>query len=262
MSGPRRARTDDLRIKSPLLYRLSHRRPPSRKHGGEALARPAKVTGQGPRELVRWRLDGPRKHRRSSTSPIASPCHHRFMATQTKHIGILLFDEVEELDAVGPWEVLAYWTKNHPDEGYAISCISKDGRPVVAAKGLTIGAHHSYATMPALDVLIYPGGWGTRAHLKDDEQLGWVRRQRESVPLMTSVCTGALVYAAAGLLTGHVRPPRIGPRWSYSPNWTRRSRSGRISTATSGQRRRDHRSRRLGRHRYGTTSGGPAGRRG
>lgn len=124
------------------------------------------------------------------------------MATGTKHVGILLFDEVEELDAVGPWEVLAYWTKNHPDDGYAISCISKDGRPVLAAKGLTIGAHHSYATMPALDVLIYPGGWGTRSHLTDDEQLAWVRSQRESVPLMTSVCTGALVYAAAGLLTG------------------------------------------------------------
>ena len=122
------------------------------------------------------------------------------MAADTKTIGILLFNEVEELDAVGPWEVLAYWTRNHPQDGYAVITLSKDGQPVDCAKGLTIAAHHSYATVPPLDVLIYPGGWGTRAHLADNHQLDWVRRQREQVPLMTSVCTGALVYAAAGLL--------------------------------------------------------------
>lgn len=70
------------------------------------------------------------------------------------------------------------------------------------AKGLLVQAHHSYADAPPLDVLIYPGGHGTRAHLQDDAQLDWVRRQRAAVPLMTSVCTGALVYAAAGLLRG------------------------------------------------------------
>jgi len=68
------------------------------------------------------------------------------------------------------------------------------------AKGLTVLATHSYGDVPALDVLIYPGGQGTRSHLSDPEQLAWVRRQRESVPLLTSVCTGSLVFAAAGLL--------------------------------------------------------------
>jgi transcriptional regulator GlxA family with amidase domain len=66
---------------------------------------------------------------------------------------------------------------------------------------LTIHAHASFADAPPLEVLIYPGGQGTRAQLSDEAQLQWVRHQRDNVPLMTSVCTGALVYAAAGLLS-------------------------------------------------------------
>ena len=65
-----------------------------------------------------------------------------------------------------------------------------------------IGAHSSVAEAPPLDVLLHPGGRGTRPLLRDREHLDWVRAQRETVPLMTSVCSGALVYAAAGLLKG------------------------------------------------------------
>ena len=119
-----------------------------------------------------------------------------------KHIGILLFDGTEELDAIGPWEVLSSWTQNYPEDGYQVSCLSRTGDPVRCAKGMVVHAHHSYADSPPLEVLIYPGGRGTRAHLDDEAQLDWVRRQRSAVPLMTSVCTGSLVYAAAGLLTG------------------------------------------------------------
>ncbi|MDX6253897.1 MAG: hypothetical protein QOJ11_231 [Frankiales bacterium] len=119
-----------------------------------------------------------------------------------RHIGILLFDGVEELDAVGPYEVLAHWAQSYPQDSTAVSTLSRDGGQVRAAKGLTITPDYSYADMPALDVLVYPGGQGTRAHLVDDEQLDWVRGQRSTVPLMTSVCTGSLVYAAAGLLAG------------------------------------------------------------
>src|ERR671933_3051634 len=53
-----------------------------------------------------------------------------------RQIGISLFDGVEELDAVGPWEVLAHWTQQYPQDGWAVSCLSRDGRPVTAAKGL------------------------------------------------------------------------------------------------------------------------------
>ncbi|MBC2642478.1 MULTISPECIES: DJ-1/PfpI family protein [unclassified Rhodococcus (in: high G+C Gram-positive bacteria)] len=117
-----------------------------------------------------------------------------------KHIGIVLFDDVEELDVVGPWEVLSAWTRTYPDDGYAVSCLSATGGSVRCAKGLVLGAHHSYADAPSLEVLIHPGGRGTRPQLLDHEHLDWVRRQRTDVPLMAGVCTGSLVYAKAGLL--------------------------------------------------------------
>jgi transcriptional regulator GlxA family with amidase domain len=123
-------------------------------------------------------------------------------SVEPRHIGILLFADVEELDAVGPWEVLSFWTRNYPDDGYAVSCLSAEGGLVQCSKGLTVQAHHSFADAPPLEVLIHPGGRGTRPQLSDEAHLAWVRHQREEVPLMTSVCTGALVYAAAGLLRG------------------------------------------------------------
>ncbi len=124
------------------------------------------------------------------------------MTASAKHIGILLFDDVEELDAVGPWEVLAYWTRNHPEDGWTVSLISADGGSVTAAKGMVIGAHHSFADVPPMGVLIHPGGHGRQRLMRDEQHLDWVRARRADVALMTSVCTGALVYAAAGLLTG------------------------------------------------------------
>jgi transcriptional regulator GlxA family with amidase domain len=120
----------------------------------------------------------------------------------TRQIGIVLFDGVEELDAVGPWEVLASWTRQFPDDGFEVSCLSSTGAAVAAAKGLVISAHHSFADAPAYDVLLHPGGQGTRPLMRDETHLDWVRAQRAEVPLMTSVCTGSLVYAAAGLLRG------------------------------------------------------------
>ena len=117
-----------------------------------------------------------------------------------KQIGIVLFEDAEELDVVGPWEVLSYWTRGFPDDGYAVSCLSLHGGLVRCAKGLEVQSHHSFADAPSLDVLLYPGGQGTRGQLTDETCLDWLRRRRAEVPLMTSVCTGSLVYAAAGLL--------------------------------------------------------------
>ena len=137
------------------------------------------------------------------TNPATKPSAGQASAsTPVKHIGVLLFDDVEELDAVGPWEVLANWTLRFPGDGWTVACVSRDGRPVRAAKGLVLGAHHSFADLPPLDVLIHPGGQGTRPLMRDAEHLAWVREQRATVPLLTSVCTGALVYAAAGVLAG------------------------------------------------------------
>jgi transcriptional regulator GlxA family with amidase domain len=117
-----------------------------------------------------------------------------------RRIGIVLFDGVEELDAVGPWEVFGAWARFWPDDGFEVSCLSPGGGTVAAAKGLTLTAHHSFDDAPAYDVLLHPGGQGTRPLMVDEQHLAWVRKQRVQVPLMTSVCTGSLVYAAAGLL--------------------------------------------------------------
>lgn len=123
-------------------------------------------------------------------------------ATAPKRIAIVLFDDVEELDAVGPWEVLAYWTRNWPDDGYEVVSASRDGQAVRCAKGLTIVPHVSFADLGALDVLVHPGGQGTRPQLRDEDHLSWVRVQAATGATMVSVCTGSLVYAAAGLLHG------------------------------------------------------------
>ena len=120
----------------------------------------------------------------------------------TRHIGILLFDDVEELDAVGPYEVLAQWTQEYPEDRWSVSMISADCGSVTAAKGLVLGAHDSVAGAQPLDVLLHPGGPGTRPLSRSAEHLDWVRAQRQAVPLMTSVCSGSLVYAAAGVLAG------------------------------------------------------------
>ncbi len=119
-----------------------------------------------------------------------------------RHIGILLFDDVEELDAVGPWEVLAAWTQQFPEDGWAVSTVAVAGMHVRAAKGLRLSADHTRANAPRLDVVLHPGGVGTRPLLADPEHLDWMRELRTSAPLLTSVCTGSLVYAAAGLLAG------------------------------------------------------------
>ncbi|MBX9246697.1 DJ-1/PfpI family protein [Actinotalea ferrariae] len=116
-------------------------------------------------------------------------------------VGIFVFDDAEELDVVGPYEVLAAWAP-HSELRPDVVTFSADGAGVRLAKGLRIVPDHSAADVGALHVLVYPGGRGTRALARDPEHLAWVRRMRSTTALMTSVCTGALVYAAAGLLAG------------------------------------------------------------
>ena len=119
-------------------------------------------------------------------------------------IGIFLFDGAEELDWAGPWEVLAFWAQTWPDDDVEVFTLTRKDGPVVCAKGLRVLADHTWATAPPMDVLVYPGGLGTRAQLADAAILDWVRKERDRGVLMTSVCTGSLVYAGAGIL--HDRP--------------------------------------------------------
>lgn len=111
-----------------------------------------------------------------------------------------MFDGVEELDAIGPWEVLSYWSRVHPEDGYDVLTFSPEGGEVHCAKGLRVIVDRPASALPSLDVLIYPGGIGTLEHVRDPGRLDWVRAQAISGTLMTSVCTGSLVFAAAGIL--------------------------------------------------------------
>jgi hypothetical protein len=110
-----------------------------------------------------------------------------------KTIGILLFDDVEELDAVGPWEVLAAWCTFWPDDGWRVTTFSVDGATVTGAKGLRIEPHASAADVGPLAIVLHPGGQGTRPLLKDPEHLDRVRGWAEAAEITTSVCTGSLV---------------------------------------------------------------------
>ena len=115
-------------------------------------------------------------------------------------IAVALFDGAEELDFAGPWEVLAAWATQWPDDGVEVFTVASTRDPVACAKGLRVLADHTWEEAPAFDVLVYPGGIGSRRELADPVALERLRGLREDGTLMTSVCTGALVYAAAGLL--------------------------------------------------------------
>lgn len=115
-------------------------------------------------------------------------------------IAIYLFDGSEELDWAGPWEVLTAWREAFPEDDVTVFTVSDTAAPVRCAKGLRVLADHTRNEAPEFDILIYPGGRGTRGHVADPERLEWVRRIAADDVLMTSVCTGSLVYAAAGLL--------------------------------------------------------------
>ncbi len=117
-------------------------------------------------------------------------------------IAIFVFPGAEELDFVGPWEVLRSWERLDPAAGVHVFTVAADDGVVECAKGMRVLADHTWADAPPIDVLVYPGGLGTRSQLGDERIRSWVRDVAQRGALMTSVCTGALVFADAGLLDG------------------------------------------------------------
>ena len=112
-------------------------------------------------------------------------------------IAILLFDRFTALDAVGPYEVL----RSTP--GAEVKFTAKQSGPIrTDAKSLAITADYTLQDVTAPDILVVPGGPGQTALMDDGEILDWVRRVNENTKWTTSVCTGSLVLAAAGLLKG------------------------------------------------------------
>lgn len=124
------------------------------------------------------------------------------LQTRVMRIGVALFDGAEELDFAGPWEVLAAWATQWPEDGVEVFTVAEGAEPVTCAKGLRVVPDRTWEEALAIDVLVYPGGIGTRRELRDDSVLERLRGLRDDGVLMTSVCTGALVFAAAGLLRG------------------------------------------------------------
>jgi transcriptional regulator GlxA family with amidase domain len=119
----------------------------------------------------------------------------------TKTIGIVLFQDFEDLDAIGPKEALTIMAKGSNGE-WEVVLISEDGEPVTSFLGTRFLVDHSYESCPPLDVILVPGGIGTRAQMKNPKHIEFVQRQGRQASWVTSVCTGALVLHKAGFLEG------------------------------------------------------------
>jgi transcriptional regulator GlxA family with amidase domain len=115
--------------------------------------------------------------------------------------GILAFDGVEELDLVGPWEALTMWSKvaDGPQDCFVVA---ESRRPISCANGLSINPHASFDDCPRLDCLLVPGGQGTRREVENQVLVEFVGRQAAHCASILSVCTGAFILYAAGLLHG------------------------------------------------------------
>ena len=127
-------------------------------------------------------------------------------AQTPRTVGILIFDEVEVLDFCGPFEVfsIASQTRTHEDgqELFRVVTIAERPDTVSCRGGLLVQPHHTVADHPALDILVVPGGAGVRQVRANPILLDWIAAQAATIELTTSVCTGAELLAARGLLDG------------------------------------------------------------
>ena len=115
---------------------------------------------------------------------------------------IAIFDEVEVLDFAGPFEVFSVTGRRQKLEPFDVYTVAERLTPVAARNGLSINPRYSFANCPSPDILVVPGGFGTRREMKNPVMLEWVSRVAPACELVLSVCTGALVLGAAGLLDG------------------------------------------------------------
>jgi transcriptional regulator GlxA family with amidase domain len=131
-------------------------------------------------------------------------------AMERTRVGILIFDNVEVLDFAGPFEVfsrtrLVPGTDSRRSEDSApfqVFTVARTHDPVHATGGLVVVPSFGFDDAPPIDLLVVPGGFGTRSLLHDEEILDWIRRTAAAARQVTSVCTGALLLGQAGLLRG------------------------------------------------------------
>jgi transcriptional regulator GlxA family with amidase domain len=125
-----------------------------------------------------------------------------------RNVGILIFPDVEILDFCGPFEVFASATLPAQTDGgpemrlFEVFTIAERSELVACRGGLLVQPNHTLDEHPPLDLVVIPGGYGTRREQENPVILDWIARQRRTGALTTSVCTGAFLLGAAGLLDG------------------------------------------------------------
>ena len=123
-------------------------------------------------------------------------------------LGIVLFDGVEELDFAGPWEVLRY-AEISCGADLRVRTVAETVDPVTCSKGLRVLPDHDFGDAPPFDIILVPGGKGTRRERNNATMLEFLQRQAPAAKWVTSVCTGVLVLLAAGLVEGE----RVTTHW-------------------------------------------------
>ena len=124
------------------------------------------------------------------------------------NVGILIFPDVEILDFCGPFEVFASATLPAQTDGgpetrlFEVFTIAEHPEIITCRGGLLVQPNHTLDDHPPLDLVVIPGGYGTRREQENPVILDWIARQRRTGALTTSVCTGAFLLGAAGLLDG------------------------------------------------------------
>lgn len=119
----------------------------------------------------------------------------------SKQLGILLYDNVQPMDVIGPWEVFSFWQGLMP-EPITLQLISENGSLVQGDHGITLTAHCDFEQAPLLDYLIVPGGRGRREQIHNEKLIGFIRKQAAHCEYLLSICTGMFLIYQAGLLSG------------------------------------------------------------
>ena len=119
-----------------------------------------------------------------------------------KNLAILIFPEVEVLDFCGPFEVFSVANRFTSPAAFNVFTVAEKPGPILARNGLSVNPRCRLDDCPVPDILLVPGGQGTRTEMHNAALVAWVKAQAEQAELMLSVCTGALLLAKAGLLDG------------------------------------------------------------
>lgn len=122
---------------------------------------------------------------------------------QSRNVAILIFDDVEVLDFAGPFEVFSVTGRRDGSDPFNVYLVAEQTKPVQARNQFTVLPHYTLENCPLPDLVVIPGGFGTRREMHNQIILDWVKHQSQQVELLLSVCTGALILAKAELLNGH-----------------------------------------------------------